>query len=525
MEIRLIGWLRIMSLSRSRGEPYRSAEDWEVALSTDDPLLLRSLGAHYGDASGCLAAKRGLFLDLVREFARRFGGERPLRIARAPGRINLMGRHIDHRGGHVNVVAIDREILVASAPRPDDLLVLANLDPRFEPRDISLPDLRVLRTQADERDAARGDWSHYVRAVVVALEGHFDVRLHGLDLLVTGDIPVGKGLASSSALVMALAELLVAECGLDPPAEELVQVVGDGEKLVGVQGGVGDHAAIKLSMPGFVSHVACLPTVVESRIALPSGVAIVVAHGGETALKSAGARDTFNQRVACSDIALELLRHHWPIACEAKHLRDLTEINLGLRAGAIYEGLEALPAEPSRLDILSLLPRSAHSRVESLFENHSDPGTYDLRGVTLFALGECERSRLFPRRLEAEDLDGIGRLMKTSHDGDRLPGEPSDLDRLRAACPPLHGQSGRYACSTEAIDRLVDIAVSTPGICGAQLAAAGLGGCIMAMAQDWAVDDLLERFRVEFYEPRGLEPTAFAVASVAGSGVIEWTGA
>src|ERR1043165_10155856 len=49
-------------------------------------------------------------------------------IARAPGRVNLMGRHIDHQGGHVNMMAIDRAIHVVAGLRSDRLVRIANVN-------------------------------------------------------------------------------------------------------------------------------------------------------------------------------------------------------------------------------------------------------------------------------------------------------------------------------------------------------------------------------------------------------------
>lgn len=452
-----------------------------------------------------------------------------------------MGRHVDHRGGCVNVMAIDREILVGSAARTDDRLLLKNLDTAtFAPCEISLDELRArageyewqalldLGLPALVPEAPRGDWSHYVRAVVLALERRTDrMRLPGLDLLVTSDLPIGAGLSSSSALTMALAEVLMAHLELDLSAAELVDVAGEGERLVGVRGGLGDHAAIKLSRPGFVSQVGFFPTGVRRQVRLPDGLEVVVAHSGQSAIKSLGARDSFNQRVACADLALMLLRYRWPSARGVEHLRDLTEEQLALSAKAIYAGLELLPEQPSRAEILALLPEAQHRRVERVLATHADPGSYDLRGVTLYALGECARSALFPELLVDGDLERVGRWMRISHDGDRLhespamdPGSDCDLGRLRRERVPLRRQSGRYACSTEAIDQLVDIATATPGVIGAQLLAAGLGGCIMALVHEQSVTELLDRFQTQFYQPRGLEPAAFAVAPMAGSGIL-----
>ena len=86
------------------------------------------------------------------------------------------------------------------------------------------------------------------------------------------------------------------------------------------------------------------------------------------------------------------------------------------------------------------------------------------------------------------DLAAFGELMLLSHDGDRVSGvaaSPNGAGRAEGASdsPALHRLIGSYACSTERLDRLVDIARSIPGVYGAQLAGAGLGGCVMILAR------------------------------------------
>jgi len=63
-------------------------------------------------------------------------------IVRAPGRVNLMGRHVDHQGGHVNPLAIDREVILVASPRDDDVIRLVNVRPReFPDREFKMSDL------------------------------------------------------------------------------------------------------------------------------------------------------------------------------------------------------------------------------------------------------------------------------------------------------------------------------------------------------------------------------------------------
>ena len=94
------------------------------------------------------------------------------------------------------------------------------------------------------------------------------------------------------------------------------------------------------------------------------------------------------------------------------------------------------------------------------------------------------------------------------------------LEDLAVRGADLAEQSGWYGCSTEAIDHLVDIAVATPGVVGAQLAGAGLGGCMMILAEASALELLAGRLRRLFYEPRGIEYQAHVMSPVAGAGLL-----
>jgi len=83
-------------------------------------------------------------------------------------------------------------------------------------------------------------------------------------------------------------------------------------------------------------------------------------------------------------------------------------------------------------------------------------------------------------------------------------------------------QSGSYACSTEEIDRMVDIACSVPGVAGAQISGAGLGGCIMIMAKKEAVEALRKALVEKYYKPNGLKSVIINCITVAGAGLAEF---
>ena len=97
--------------------------------------------------------------------------------------------------------------------------------------------------------------------------------------------------------------------------------------------------------------------------------------------------------------------------------------------------------------------------------------------------------------------------MRFSHDGDRrwrfiqdgtarrfvVRTDVATLRRLGRANLDMSLQPGRYACSTLAIDRIVDLALETDGVIGAQLAGGGLGGCAIVLVRTESRDLLFDR--------------------------------
>jgi galactokinase len=100
--------------------------------------------------------------------------------------------------------------------------------------------------------------------------------------------------------------------------------------------------------------------------------------------------------------------------------------------------------------------------------------------------------------------------------------ESGDPERVLRA--QLQLQPGAYACSIPAIDRMVDIATSTPGVAGAQLAGAGLGGCMMVLALKSAIPELIKRLKKQYYAPAGLKDSILVCNPVAGAGLIKIAG-
>ncbi len=549
------------------GTTYRPVHEWQQIVEAAEhnpsqPLACQfneKLRYIYGDHPELLVERRDAYRKLLRVCAETLGAERPVLLTRAPGRINIMGRHVDHQGGNCNLMAVDREVLVAAALREDDEVHLYNTQPdQFGPRRFSMSELLAELTWDDwlslvNSDAVRqmvsrngGDWAQYVRAAFLRLQKSYpDVKIRGLDMVVSGSIPIAAGLSSSSAIVVATAEAIVALNGLDVRPRQFVDLCGEGEWFVGTRGGAADHAAMKFAQRDAVINVGFLPFLVGEANPFPEGYRLVFCNSHIKAQKAAAAREMFNQRVACYHLGVHLIRGLYSrYAPLISHLRDINTRHLPLRLIDIYRMLLKLPERATRADLMALLPEGVLRPLIGP-EKASDTTEYPIRGVVLYGLAECERSRRCPEYLRTRDVAGLGKLMRISHAGDRVVQHDNDLrmhpyrgpasnaylldlmadlesgepDRVLAA--QLHLQPGSYACSMPELDLMVDIAFRTDGVMGAQLAGAGLGGGVMALVEEDHIAGLEARMIEHYYEPRGLEPAILLCIPTAGSGVIE----
>ena len=121
-----------------------------------------------------------------------------------------------------------------------------------------------------------------------------------------------------------------------------------------------------------------------------------------------------------------ILKRKYPDA-DIHYLRDLAFIP----PAEVYSMLLSVPEYTTREEILELLPDNKN-RILKIFDNHADPGKYDLRSVALFGISECARSRKCLDLMLDGDYAHLGRMMQVSHDGDRLPGQEITDELLKS---------------------------------------------------------------------------------------------
>ena len=168
-----------------------------------------------------------------------------------------MSRHIDHQGGICNLMTIGYETLMVVRPRKDDRVKLYSTDPdHFPEREFSIGKLVedlpwddwISLVNSEKVSSIvhtyGGDWAQYIKAAVLRLQKKFRTqKLCGMEIVVSGNIPIAAGFSSSSSLVVGAAEAAVAVNRLETLPVQLVDLCGEGEWFVGTRGGAADHAA------------------------------------------------------------------------------------------------------------------------------------------------------------------------------------------------------------------------------------------------------------------------------------------
>jgi galactokinase len=234
-----------------------------------------------------------------------------------PGRVELVGKHVDYAGGRSLTCAVDLAIS-AQVDRLDE--------PVLRVRDSSRRgEVRVPMLAGVERERGSARWSSYAVAVARRFARDFPGARTGVDVRLTSTLPRSAGLSSSSAFVVALATALVDANEMEQRAEwrdavpDLVaraEYFGAmetgapygpfaGDDGVGVRGGAQDHVAIVCAAAESVGQFSYLPARIERRVSWPAEYCILIGVSGVKATKTGNARARYNR---VSDSTRSLVR-------------------------------------------------------------------------------------------------------------------------------------------------------------------------------------------------------------------------
>ena len=226
------------------------------------------------------------------------------RVWIVPGRIEVLGKHVDYAGGRSLLGAVERGMVLIARPRGDRQVVL---------RDARRREATALSLDAPTRGAM--PWTIYPRTVMQRLSRNFGTMVQGVDVALASNLPPAAGVSSSSALTVGLTLVFAALFDLpthpdwapaipDRPALAgyigAVENGGDyggltGERGVGTMGGAQDQTAILCSDPGRLDVYRWAPVQYERSVEWPATHCFVVGVSGVVASKTGGAKDRYNR--------------------------------------------------------------------------------------------------------------------------------------------------------------------------------------------------------------------------------------
>ncbi len=336
---------------------------------------------------------------------------RGARVFFAPGRANLAGAHMDYNGGRVMPVALSRGTYLAVSPRNDGRFVMRSAQFPGQSVDLSPDELRPGRVKS---------WSVYTEGALYVARRAWG-ELPGLNLALSADLPMAKGLSSSASVeavvVYALSHLLGLTNGSSrrDQVDEWVRLAHAAEnEYAGVRCGILDQSAIFLAEPDSLLWFDCLELTREHLPLDATQASIVIL---DTGVSRELASSAFNQRVAECTQALGLLQMQLPgITC----LRDVSASDFDKFGGGLSETLQ--------------------KRVRHV--------------VT-----EVVRTDVAADALRKPDLAAFGATMSESHESMRVD----------------------YEVSCAELDAMAAAAIAQKGCYGARLTGAGFGGCVVAL--------------------------------------------
>ncbi len=314
-------------------------------------------------------------------------GQAPSVVAVSPGRVNLIGEHIDYLGGVVMPIAIDRRLTIEAAPSEDGNFEILPLGTGFGTPARFAKDDFAPRTDPAQK------WLNYLLGVIAGYR-ESGVEVPGFRAVIHADLPAGAGLSASAALETAVALVIEQLTGVKRGVVSRALLCQRAEhEYAGVPCGIMDQLAVGAGKAGHVLHLDCHDLSLR-HCPMPEGLVVLVADSG---VKHALGDGEYRRRREDCDAVLSLLG--------GDSFRDLS-------LGTILDFRDTLGDR--------LFRRARH------------------------AVTEMARVERFATALESGDLDSLGETMQASHESLRDDYEVScpELDYLVAAAESFGRERG-----------------------------------------------------------------------------------
>jgi len=252
---------------------------------------------------------------VTRTFQQRFGKD-PTYLALAPGRVNLLGEHVDFNDGFVLPAAIDRATYIAFSLADSDRSTLVAVD--FAEESAFTPASIPAKNNANGSPLV--EWARYPAGVAWALL-EANLTAPAMDAVLASDVPRGAGLSSSASVEMAFA-VAWSELGgwTLPPMQRALLGQKAENKYVGVNCGIMDQFASACGVSDKLLLLDCRSLEWE-LLPIPEDVAIVIA---DTSVRHNLTTSGYNDRRKACEEAVKILSQYLP---GIQALRDVSVDN------------------------------------------------------------------------------------------------------------------------------------------------------------------------------------------------------
>jgi galactokinase len=457
-------------------------------------------------------------------------------VSRSPGRVNIIGEHIDYSLYSVLPMAITADVLLAVSPFEDASstsykIKISNVQSsKFSSHEFSLPFDSV------DIDASVHEWTNYFKSglrgalELLRKKQGADFKPKSLEIVVDGTVPAGGGLSSSAAFVSASAlAVLYANGCTSVDKTELTELAIVSERAVGVNSGGMDQSASVLSVRGSALHVSFVPRLTAKAVQFPKTdpeLNFVIAQSFVASDKHVTGPVCYNLRVVECSLAAAYL--HAVLNRSSPPLpKDSGPLGISLQGfHASYFKGSATNIEAQLEELIQLtkktLTKDGYTREEiapviqiSVSELNERFTTtfpvraeqFKLRQRALHVFSETLRVLQFLAVLQSNPSDGSSTEAFNKKLGDIM-------NETQDSCRDL------YECSCPELDELCTIARKA-GSYGSRLTGAGWGGCSVHLVPADKVESVKKAWETEYYSKRNLteeQKDAAVVVSKPGGG-------
>lgn len=438
-------------------------------------------------------------------------GQSPEFIARSPGRVNVIGEHIDYSLYEVLPMAIAADVIIAVSTSRGTEAANVNIS-NVDPNKFKTAEFAISTSGEVEIDPSTHEWTNYFKAGVrgamgLLREKNSSLKPCSMKVLVDGTVPSGGGLSSSAAFVCASALAVLRANGQKQVLKkELVEMAIVSERAVGVNSGGMDQAASVFSIRGDALSVSFSPQLHAEAIAFPKTdpeMTFMIAQSFVAADKHVTAPVCYNLRVVECTLAAEVLASKLKLKLKDdsgpldRSLRGLQDAYFsGQNSPSAVEKLEKMRS----LVTQHLNDKSGYTREEIADSLGTSVTDLEERFMSKFPV-RAERFLLQQRALhvfdEALRVSSFKSLLQSA------PGEGERHEDILKKLGHLMNQTqdscrDLYHCSCPELDELCRIARGA-GAYGSRLTGAGWGGCSVHLVPKDRVDAIRSAWEKDYY--------------------------